>query len=283
VLSRDFEQLIHGGDPRWATPDKARLLAGNPGDLSALLRPILAGGALDITIVGDITVDQAIAATAATFGALPPRPARERPPAGGLAVHFPAPSPTPLAMTDTGRADQAIAVVAWPLTDFFADMQRSRAAMLAGEVLENRVVDQMRIAQGATYSPETRASLSEVFPGYGFAFSEVEMPPDKIPGFYADVAKISADMRSNLVSADELERARNPRVEGIRKAQLTNEYWLSRLAGSMADPRQLDLIRTTLPDYAKVTVEDVRSAARQWLVDDKAWKLVISAAKPTAP
>jgi len=111
----------------------------------------------------------------------------------------------------------------------------------------------------------------------------VEMPPAKIPGFYADVARITTDMATSGVTADELERARNPRVAGIRKAQLTNEYWLSRLAGSIADPRRLDVIRTTLPDYAKVTAADIQAAARKWFVADKAWKLVVSAAVATSP
>ncbi|HEY2480602.1 MAG TPA: insulinase family protein, partial [Caulobacteraceae bacterium] len=103
----------------------------------------------------------------------------------------------------------------------------------------------------------------------------VEMPPQKIAGFFSDVAAIAADMRDHGVTADELERARNPRISTIERAQLTNEYWLARLEGSVGDPRRLDIIRTTLPDYAKVSLADVQAAARKWLVDDKAWKLVI--------
>ena len=171
-----------------------------------------------------------------------------------------------------------MAAIAWPLTGFFTDMKVSRAAMLAGEVLENRILDEVRVAQGATYSPDTQVALSETLPGYGSAFTMVEMPPAKIPGFYASVAAIAADLRAKGVTADELERARNPRVAGIEKARLTNEYWLARLAGAQADPRRLDLIRTTLPDYDKVTVDDIKTAAQTWFTDDRAWKLVIEPA-----
>jgi zinc protease len=158
-------------------------------------------------------------------------------------------------------------------------MKRSRAGMLAGEVLQNRILDEVRIAQGATYSPETEASFSETIPGYGAAISEVEMPPAKIPGFFDTVTRITADLRDKGLTDDELARARNPRVSGIEKAQLTNEYWLERLSGSIADPRRLDLIRTTLPDYKAMTTADVQAAARAYFVDAKAWKLVISAQK----
>jgi zinc protease len=240
----------------------------------------LAHGPIEIAIVGDVSVDEAIARVAATFGALPPRPATPAPPAD-LKTAFPAPTPALVQLTDFGRPDQAMAAVAWPMTDFYKSTAGARAAMLAGEVLENRVVDKIRIAQGATYSPDTETALSETFPGYGLAYTAVEMPPAKIPGFFADVAAITADMRDHGVTEDELARARNPRIATIRKVQFTNEYWLVRLEGALSDPRRLTLIRTTLPDYEKVTTADVQAAARAWLVDAKAWKLVISAA-PTS-
>jgi zinc protease len=106
------------------------------------------------------------------------------------------------------------------------------------------------------------------------------MPPDKIPAFFASVAAIAADLRTKGVTADELARARNPRVAGIEKAQLTNEYWLQRLSGAQADPRRLDLIRTTLPDYGKITAQDVQAAAQAYFTDDRAWKMVIEPAAP---
>ncbi|HZK99509.1 MAG TPA: insulinase family protein [Caulobacteraceae bacterium] len=280
VLSRDLGSLVHSGDPRWSFPDQAALAAATPDDLKALLDDPLAHGPMEITIVGDVTADRAIELAASTFGALPPRPAPAPPPPS--AVHFPAPTARPVGRTDTGRADQAVAFVGWPVTDFFADMQRSRDAYLTADVLQNRLLDQVRIAQGATYSPQTQVEPSEAFAGYGYAFSLVEMPPAKIPGFYATVSQITADLRANPVSADELTRARNPHVEGIRKAQLTNEYWLQRLSGSIADPRLLDLIRTTIRDYEKVAPADIEAIARAYLTDDKAWKLVVQAAPAAA-
>jgi zinc protease len=238
-----------------------------------------------VTIVGDITVDRAIALTAATFGALPPRASEPPPPPAALSVRFPAATPAPERRTDTGRPDQAIAVLAWPAPDFFADMRRGRAIMLASDVLGNRLVDKVRVAQGTTYSPETRADLSQVFPGYGYVFSLVEMPPPIIPGFFQTVADIARDLGDHGITADEFERARNPHVAGLRKARLTNEYWLGNLTGALADPRRLALIRTTFPDYESLTPADLQAAARDLFREDRAWKLVIQAgeAPATAP
>jgi len=139
----------------------------------------------------------------------------------------------------------------------------------------------VRNAEGATYSPSVSVALSETFRRYGRSLAFVEMPPQKLPGFYADLAELTADMRDKGITADELERARNPHVASIKKAMLTNEYWLQRLEGSVADPRRLELIRTTLPDYDSLTAADVQMAAARDFDAAKTWKLEVKA--PGAP
>lgn len=277
VISRDLQGLLHGDDPRWDFPSEASLRSSSPDDLKQMLAPVLSGDPIEVTVVGDVKADEAIEMVAATLGALPSRPAAGPTAAQADAVRFPAPTSSPLTRTDSGRPDQAVAIVAWPTTDFFADMKRSRAAMLAGEVLQNRILEEVRIKEGATYSPETEVSLSEEIPSYGTALSLVEMPPAKIPGYFDTVARIAADLRDKGLTEDELDRARNPRVAGIQKAMLTNEYWQQRLSGAIGDPRRLDLIRTTLSDYRAISAADVQAEARRWFVDDKAWRLVVSA------
>jgi zinc protease len=279
VLGRDLEQQLHAGDRRWETPNEADLKAAKPDDLKALLAGPLSTEPVEITIVGDVTVEEAIKQTAATFGALPARPAPDL--KAGTAAVFPAPSASPIVESDGGRADQAVAVAAWPVTDFYQNMHEARADILAGEVLENRLIDRVRNAEGATYSPSVSVALSETFRRYGRSLAFVEMPPQKLPGFYADLAELTADMRDKGITADELERARNPHVASIKKAMLTNEYWLQRLEGSVADPRRLELIRTTLPDYDSLTAADVQMAAARDFDAAKTWKLEVKA--PGAP
>ena len=232
VLGREQGALFTGGDPRFAFPTASALKEATPAAWRAQFKPPLTQGPVEVTIVGDVDPEKTIAEVARTFGALPKREPLENVSRVDLGVRFPAPPPTPVRFSDTGREDQAVAVVAWPETDFFADMHRSRADMLAGEVFENRLLDQVRVAEGATYSPETEVELSQSIPGYGFALAQVEMPPARIPGFFDAAAKIARDMAQSGVSQDELARARTPRVAGLPKAQLTNEYWLGRPVGS---------------------------------------------------
>ena len=277
VLNRYLSRLLHSGDQRWAIPDAAQIAAQSPAQFKADLAPSLAGGSIEVVIVGDTTVEKAIDAVADTFGALPARPAPTAPnPAATIA--FPAPTATPIVLTHKGRADQAVGIIAWPTEDFLSDTQRARTITLLSEVLQLRLTEQLRKAESVTYSPAAGAVASTVFPGYGYLIAQVELPPGKLDGFFADVAQITADLRARPVSADELERAKLPAFDDLDKRRHTNAYWLNALGGAQADPREIAAIRTSEPQVQRVTAEDVQKAAQTYLKDDRAWKLVVKPA-----
>jgi zinc protease len=283
VMSRELSQLLHGGDLRYAFPSPADVADATPQQFQALLKPRLAEGPLEVLIVGDTTVDQAIQVTAATFGALPPRKPDPLPPPAAQGMPLPGPQPTPVELTHKGRADQAIAYAAWPTDGFFADPQRARTLRVVAQVMENRMIDDLRKAAGDTYSPQAGATASLVFPNYGYVSAVVEIPPAKLDDFTRDLAKISTDLRTNLVSADELQRARKPLVEQLLKARQTNDYWIEQLSGAQDDPRRIHALRTVLNSLAKVDPEQIRDAARMYLRDDRLWRLEIRPAAQAGP
>jgi len=75
LFQASLSGLLHDRDPRWTFPTAAEVQAASAAGLKAALAPALADGPLEVTLVGDLTVDEGIAAVAATFGALPPRAA----------------------------------------------------------------------------------------------------------------------------------------------------------------------------------------------------------------
>ena len=50
---------------------------------------------------------------------------------------------------------------------------------------------------------------------------------------------------------------------------------MSELSGAQADPRRLDAIRSLLPGTERITAADVQAAARTFLTDERAWKLIV--------
>lgn len=276
VMARDLPGLIHAGDRRWTFPSREQIANGSLAEVKGAVAPDLASGPVEVVMVGDVTVDAAIAATAATFGALPPRAAVKA--AAGRAVGFPKGSAQPVTLVHKGRADQGVGYIAWPTTDYWANPQRARETAVLREIMKLRLTDELREAQGVTYSPDVNSQHSLVWSGWGYIAANVEAPPAKLTGFFDDVLKIAADLRAKEVDADELSRAKKPRVESLQRARVTNGYWLGELSGAQADPRRLDLIREIIPGTEKVTAADVKRAAEHWLKPEAAYRVVATPA-----
>ena len=282
VLQRELAGLLHSGDRRWTFPSREEMANAELAEIKAAVMPDLSKGPVEVVIVGDVTIEAAIEAVAATFGALPPRPDPKPAPAAQRTVPFPKPTPVPVQLTHKGRADQAIGYIAWPTTDYWEDPQRARDVAVLREIMKLRLTDELREAQGVTYSPDANSQHSLVWKGWGYIAANVEAPPDKLEGFFDDVIRIAKDLAANEVSADELARAKKPRIEGIQRTQQTNGYWLGELSGAQADPRRLDVIREILPGTERVTAADVKRAAQRFLKPEAAFRLVVTPAPGAA-
>ncbi len=281
VVGRDLSGLLHSGDPRWAFPDRTQLMDAKLEDFEGLLQPALSKGPIEVIIAGDVEADDVIRLTAQTFGALPVR-GDEGKQSDGSGVHFPAPTADPVVRLHDGRSDSAGAAVAMPIGDFLSDLPRAAAANVAGAILQNRLIDQFRIAEGATYSPQGEVDLSRSIPGYGFAYLYVETTPAKVDHFFELVNKIAADLGQGDVSPDELTRAKVPIIEAVKRSQQTNGYWVQNLRDAQRDPRRLDRIRRSISGYEAVTAEDVRAIATTYLKPDASWRLKILPADGSA-
>ncbi len=278
VFSRDAEALLRSGDPRWRFPTREQFQTARLEALKTLLQEPMSRDPVEVIVVGDISVDEAVEQVAATFGALPARRPTATPAPGGNVLRFPAGGGEPVRLSHNGREDQAMAFIAWPGIDFAGNPQEARRLRLLEQVLRLRLVDELREKQGVTYSPNTRLEAGWAFPGYGYVAASVQAPPDKLAGFFATASEIARDLRGRPITDDELERARRPRVETITRSQATNEYWLNALSEGQTDPRRLDAIRASVPGLERITAAEVQEAARRYLKDETAWKLVITPA-----
>jgi zinc protease len=275
VVSRTLRTTLTGGDTRFSDiPSSADIAATQAADLPGVLHSALSGPA-DVAIVGDVTVDQAIAAMQTTFAAgpvLPPRVA--------VKPHFalPAPSAEPHVGLHGGRADQAYYGAYWLLPDYFADPRLSYVARVAAGVLQSRLIDTVREKLGITYSPMTDASASTQLPGLGYLGAALETPPANFATFRTLLEAQVADLATKPVSADELERARRPLVEGRAKEMETNGFWVATLPQVLRDPRVRGNVLETGAGLAAVSADDVRALFAR-LAADKTPVTVVSRTK----
>lgn len=278
AFSVQSSELLASGDKRQAFPSNEDVAGWTNDQLSELLKSRLAQGPIDIVVVGDVTVEAVVASVAATFGALPTRTPAPPPLPGSDTLRFPAGTPEPLAFTHTGLADQAFGYVAWPTTDAARDRTEARLVTVLGLVLDLRANEEIRERQGLAYAPRIEANASETFAGYGSLSVKAEVTPAALPTFFQTVDMLAAQLRDTPVTDDELNRARLPEIERLRRARAGNEYWLSQLSDVAADPRQVEQTTTHISDLEAITPADIQAAARRYLVPDGAWRAKVTAA-----
>lgn len=274
--------LLASGDKRETVPAASDIAAFTLDELKQGVTRGMASGPIDIVVVGDVTVEDAVKAVASTFAALPTRAPAAQPLPGSDQRRFPAPTAQPVRLTHTGPAEQALAYVAWPTTDAVDDRTEARKVSILAEVFKLRVLDEIREKQALAYSPRVSSSASDVFKGYGSISVMAETAADKIPAFYAAVDAIIASLRDTPVTDDELNRARLPTIESLRRSQAGNEYWLGQLEDLAARPTSLEQIQTHITDLESFTPADIQAAARQYLKPDTAWKAEVVSDKAPA-
>lgn len=263
VYQRELSRVMNGAETRMAgIPTAADVAATRPEDLPAVLREGLASAA-DVVIVGDVSVDEAIAATQATFGAGPNRPRLPRLPlklkplADGGVAHV---------ATHAGRADQAVLGQVWPMPDQWADPALSSTGHVAAAIMQARLVDTVREKLGITYSPSASGGGSIDLPGQGSFLVQLETPPDKFDTFRGLLKTQLRELADMPVSADELQRAKQPMIERSTKAAQYNGHWTFWLPRVLSDSRMKGAMLGETAGYQAVTAAQVQAFFRDHIV-----------------
>ncbi len=271
-LALHVQGLLASGDPRFGLPSKDEMSARNLDEMRAWLAPELSGGALEVTLVGDIDVDAAIGVAAKTIGALPPRGRR---PAldDRRKVVFPH-EPFTKDFAIDSKLPKALAAVYYPTTDGL-DIHRARRLNMLAEIFSDRLRVKIREQMGSTYAPSVGSTASDVFPGYGYIAALVEIDPAKTKAIQDVMVAVAADLQANGASQDELDRSKNPTLTSIRETERTNHYWMTVLGRCQEKPEVLDWARSRREDFASISTADIDALAKAYLAPENASRVII--------
>ena len=254
-------------------------------ELKHYLAPSLQDGPIEIAVVGDVDEATVIQLVARTFGALPKRAEAPTKFKATLPVTFRT-ERTPLAFTHGGEANQALAYVYWPVTDVDpeADPQMARTLAVLAGIMRLKVTAALRETLGASYAPSVSASLSSVYPGFGYVNAEAEVKPDDVDAMIAAMRAIASDMRAGHITADELNRAITPSLESLPQFATSNGYWLGLIAQAQGRPDLLERgkVAAIEASVGAVTLADVIAVASRWLTDENAQEARVMPGKPVA-
>jgi zinc protease len=270
-----MESWLHGDDSRWGVPTEAKLGGYTLDDARKWLAPALTKDYLELSIVGDYDESTLLPLVLKTFGALPARADKKAELAAARKVTFPK-GAAEKTFTYDSKIAQGTAMVIWKTDGLRGNQKLFRRLNLLGEILSDRLRNEIREKLGASYSPNASPGGSEGLDGFGFMSAECV-------GKAADTKKLAdtATEIANLLARsgttdDELDRARKPMLATIEKMKRDNSYWLGTvLSQSQEDPSRIELIRGRDADYASITAKELHDVAVKYLGQKHALKVLI--------
>jgi zinc protease len=276
ALERDLAWLLSGKDGRLAPP--------MPGDAEQLKlerfkeiwAPRLATGRIEIQIFGDVIREEAVAAVAASFGALPQRP-ETVPPTENKLKHFPTPNSEPLRLTHGGAREQAAVAIAWPTGGGSAQIREGRQLEILARIIGDRLFEKLRSIDGAAYTPSAFSTWPETSETGGFLAVQTQLKPERVPYFFGLIREIAADLAASPVTVDELSRQIEPVRKLLERARSSNAFWMDQLEGMSRDPRRLLMASSYGSDLTSVKPEDIQALARRYLKSDTQFSMVVLA------
>jgi zinc protease len=274
-------RILASGDHRFGTPSREDAMARTLDELRAWLAPQLASGALEVSLVGDLDIDAAIKAAAATLGALPRREAK--PALEDLrAVRVASPGDHTLPVN--ASVAKTLFSFYWPTADA-RDISRTRRLNLLSHIFSDRLRKSVREELGGSYSPAAGSLPSDTYRDYGFIVARVTLDPAEADRVRPAILAAAADLAKGGVSEDELARARQPLLTSLRETERTNAYWLNAvLASSQEQPWRLDWARSRYADFESITKAELDALAAAYLDPGRSIRFTILAAPaPTAP
>ncbi|MFZ1425185.1 MAG: insulinase family protein, partial [Geminicoccaceae bacterium] len=209
-------------------------------------------------------------------------------PARGKAT---APTPPQLAMptaaepvrfTHHGPQGQALALVYWPTTGL-TDPKESVGLDLVADILSDRLLQEIREHEGATYSPDAFSDMSVVLPGYGQIGAAVDVRTADAERIVRLMRQVGADMHAGGITQDEFDRALQPRLAQAKTAEQNNDYWFYNvLIGMEQYPQILKGARSLLADHESQTLAGVQTLATRYLDPDRALPVLVMPAADAA-
>jgi zinc protease len=280
ALSSASGAILSDNDPRFSLQPKEAFFALDYEGLRTAISDRLARGAIEVALVGDLDEDAAIAAVAATLGALPPREAAFNPREENRTRSFTA-TRGQRVLTHKGEPDQALLQWIWPTTDD-SDLAETLRLNLLSRIVRLELTDRLREELGQAYSPAAGSSPSRHYPGYGTFTISASVAADQVGPSRAALDGLIADLRAGPLDADVIERARKPVLEEYRNALKDLGGWTSLAARAQSEPDRIDRFLAIPQVVEAITPEDIHQMALKYLSPDGAVAFAVLPAEAKA-
>ncbi|MGL5839943.1 MAG: M16 family metallopeptidase [Sphingorhabdus sp.] len=262
-------RIMTANDPRFVLPPREVLEATDFAQLKTALGDRLLTGRLEIGLVGDFEEAQAIAIVAKTFGALPTRRNKSTINAASNVAPY-APTYGTHILYHRGESNQLTWRRVWPTTDD-CDFKLQQTMGLLADVVQIRLLDELRENLGVSYSSGANSDMSNIFHKRGSFSITTSGDPKDLEKIETTVDAVIAEILEKPVAADLFERARKPVLERFADWRRRNSTWIAMVDEAQTRPDRLQRFRDNEAQFRTITANDMWREAQRFLLKDKSY------------
>ena len=265
-----------GGDRRFGIARPDEVYARNIDELKAWLEPQFKHGAIELSVVGDVTWEEVSAAVARSLGALPKRD--ERAPASAAALALKPPRAPIAPHTYQMEPHVKLASIGWycPIAPP-TDIHEIRRCHLMAYVLTERIRQRVREELGAAYSTGATFAETEAYPNLNHFLVYAEVAPAQVDRAMAIVERETASLAFKGLTEDEFARAKPPYLHDMDDYLRTNGYWGGTvLSDAQQRPARLDAVRDRAADNASITCAEMSALAKRYFETPNVFEFAIA-------
>jgi len=261
---RELMDHLFQGDARFTSGTPLDYVSLSVNDVRAWMEAPLTSGYVEVTIVGDISRDEAVAALSRTLGTLVPRAAEK--------IHAKPPLPVKVAapagfkrIEFVGEMNMGMVRGNWPVTAHL-DARANVALQTLSKLLEFRIRSEARELHGYAYSPSAEFDPFGGFEDFGLMQATVDCTPADAEVVARIVQDTAATLGAEGAGAEEFEAGRNIIRNQLRRGFNTNSFLLNLYKRVQEKPERLGQIQALHDGLVdQVTREEVNGWAKQLL------------------
>ncbi|MDR0351777.1 MAG: insulinase family protein [Puniceicoccales bacterium] len=264
-LMNAIHSVVTNDDTRLCFPSFDKINQLGIDDAKDLILDPLRHGTMEITIVGNVSIGDAIKQTAKTFGTLSTRSSEKPSYAAERKIDLNRKACNLQHYFD-GEDQKELLSVFW-ITCHLAEetISECRIFHVIRAIISDRMRVKIRKVFGEAYSPSVANSNSNTFHGFGILKLEISIDPAKFDVVKHIIDKEITDLYKNGVTEDEFFRALEPIVQETKNDLEDEFYWLGTLSISQEKPEVLDWVRQRHDFFRSMTINAVNAIIKKYL------------------